>query len=102
MTKSFFFKTLFILFATILSSTAIFAQTKPAAVIQDNPNAPVVFIEETLFDYGTIEQNGNGNHNFIYKNLKRGFSLGLKGDRHLIVITGPETVGKFFLNFTGF
>lgn len=60
-------KTLFLLIAILYSSISIFAQTTPPA--PENPDAPIIFIEETLFDYGTIEQDGDGTHNFIYKNI---------------------------------
>lgn len=60
-------KVLFILMVALISGTSLFAQTATSA--QENPDAPIIFLEETLFDYGTIEQNGDGNHNFIYKNI---------------------------------
>ena len=60
-------KVLFILIIALISGTSLFAQT--ATTAQENPDAPIIFLEETLFDYGTIEQNGDGNHNFIYKNI---------------------------------
>lgn len=59
-------KVLFILIAILISGTSIFAQT--ASQTSENPDAPIIFLEETLFDYGTIEQNGDGMHFFIYKN----------------------------------
>lgn len=60
-------KTLFIIITLLISGTSMFAQTAVQAT--ENPDAPIIFFEETLFDYGTIEQNSDGNHNFIYKNI---------------------------------
>lgn len=60
-------KVLFVLIIALISGTSLFAQT--ATTAQENPDAPIIFLEETLFDYGTIEQNSDGNHNFIYKNI---------------------------------
>ena len=60
-------KVLFIFSLLLISWTAVFAQTNPPPA-HENPDAPVIFFEETLYDYGTIEQGGDGSHNFIYKN----------------------------------
>jgi hypothetical protein len=67
-------KVLFIFIAVLISGTSVFAQAANQSTTQtvsqkENPDAPIIFLEETLFDYGTIEQNGDGNHNFIYKNI---------------------------------
>lgn len=63
-------KALFIFSLLLVSSLAVFAQTKlPAASpANENPNAPNISLVETLFDYGKIVQDANGTHNFIYKN----------------------------------
>ncbi len=63
-------KALFIFFVLLISGTAVFAQTQPKPPpAPENPNAPDIFLVETLFDYGTIVQDANGIHNFIYKNI---------------------------------
>jgi len=62
-------KVLFIFSFLLISGIIAVAQTTPTPQPQqENPNAPVISFEEMLFDYGTIEQGGDGNHNFIYKN----------------------------------
>jgi len=60
-------KALFIFFVLSIIGGSAFAQT--AVQPTENPDAPILFLEETLFDYGTIEQNSDGTHNFIYKNI---------------------------------
>ncbi|MCD6180245.1 MAG: DUF1573 domain-containing protein [Bacteroidales bacterium] len=60
-------KVLFILIVTLIGSASLFAQTTTTAA--KNPDAPIISLEETLYDYGTIEQNSDGTHNFIYKNI---------------------------------
>lgn len=64
-------KVLFILIAVLISGTSVFAQAAAQTTTNNtnNPDAPIIFLEETLFDYGTIEQNSDGSHNFIYKNI---------------------------------
>ncbi|MDA3905411.1 MAG: DUF1573 domain-containing protein [Bacteroidales bacterium] len=60
-------KALFIFFVLLISGISVYAQNAPVAA-NDKPNSPVILFEETLFNYGTIVQDGNGMHNFIYKN----------------------------------
>lgn len=62
-------KLFFLFFVLLFSGNSIFGQATLAPTVADNPNAPIIFIEETLFDYGTLEQDANGIHNFIYKNI---------------------------------
>lgn len=59
-------KSLFIFFVLMISGISVLAQPKPTS---ENPDTPILSIEETLFDYGKIEQYSDGNHNFIYKNI---------------------------------
>ncbi|MCD6091317.1 MAG: DUF1573 domain-containing protein [Bacteroidales bacterium] len=61
-------KVIFILFVLLTSGATVFAQNATHTPAPENPNAPIISLTETLFDYGTIEQNSDGNHNFIYKN----------------------------------
>jgi hypothetical protein len=61
-------KAIVLLSVLFYSSLSVLAQTTPPAP-PVNPNAPILFIEETLFDYGTIEMDANGVHNFIFKNI---------------------------------
>ena len=61
-------KSILILLVVFISSTQLFAQTTPTPAYK-NPDAPVIFLQETLFNYGTIEQDANGVHYFIYKNI---------------------------------
>lgn len=62
-------KKVLLFFVLIFSGTIIFAQTNsPLPKAPENPNAPVISFEETLFDYGTIEQNSDGTHDFNYTN----------------------------------
>ncbi|MBN1649676.1 MAG: DUF1573 domain-containing protein [Bacteroidales bacterium] len=60
-------KIFFIFFLMIGTGSLVFAQN-PKPLLPDNPDAPVISFEETLFDYGTIAQGSDGTHNFIYKN----------------------------------
>lgn len=60
-------KVLFIFSFLLISGIIAIAQTTPTPQ-HENPDAPVILFEEMLYDYGTIEQGGDGNHNFIYKN----------------------------------
>lgn len=46
-----------------------FAQSTPPPAPAENPDAPILFLEETLFDYGKIQQDADGTHFFIYKNV---------------------------------
>jgi len=62
-------KAILIFFVFVLGGFTLNAQTiAPAPVAQNNPNAPVITFNENLFDYGTIAQDGDGIHLFIYKN----------------------------------
>ncbi|HAG15290.1 MAG TPA: hypothetical protein DCG69_02040 [Bacteroidales bacterium] len=61
-------KAIVLLSVLFYTSLSVLAQTTPPAP-PVNPNAPILFIEETLFDYGTIEMDANGVHNFIFKNI---------------------------------
>lgn len=62
-------KSLSIILVVLLSGIAAMAQTTPPPPAPENPDAPVIFLQETLYDYGTIEQNSDGTHYFIYKNI---------------------------------
>lgn len=63
-------KAIFIFSLIIIGGITAFAQTTlpPAAPDTTNPNAPIITLNETLFDYGTVIQDADGTHNFIYKN----------------------------------
>ncbi len=62
-------KKVLLFFVLIFSGTIIFAQTNsPLPKAPANPNAPVISFEEKLFNYGTIEQNSDGTHDFNYTN----------------------------------
>jgi hypothetical protein len=61
-------KAIVLLSVLFYNSLSVLAQTTPPTQ-PVNPNAPILFIEETLFDYGTIEMDANGIHNFIFKNI---------------------------------
>ncbi len=60
-------KVIFIFFILLGAGSTVFAQNH-TPLPPENPNAPAISFEETLFDYGTIAQGSDGTHNFIYKN----------------------------------
>lgn len=63
-------KKLFFIFSVLLFGGNVLV-AQPALAnppVDKNPNAPIITFVETLYDYGKIEQDGNGLHNFIYKN----------------------------------
>ncbi len=61
-------KSILILLVALIGGVQLFAQTATTPAYK-NPDAPVIFLQETLFNYGTIEQDANGIHYFIYKNI---------------------------------
>lgn len=60
-------KAIFIFFILLGAGSTAFSQNH-TPLPPENPNAPVISFEETLFDYGSIAQGSDGTHNFIYKN----------------------------------
>ena len=44
------------------------AEKEQAEAQKNNPNAPVITFDKTTHDYGTIEQNGDGNCEFKFTN----------------------------------
>jgi len=63
-------KIFFILTFLFVSGLALNAQNAtPVTTIKINPDAAVIYIEQPEFDYGTILQDADGTHSFIYKNI---------------------------------
>lgn len=69
------------LFATLV---AVFSTFNLSAQDNTNPNAPDIVFESTTIDYGTIEQNADGNREFKFTN---------KGKEPLIITTCKGSCG---------
>ena len=59
-------KRLYILIGLIISINFVFCQDKI------NDNLPKIEFRETIHDFGEIEYNGNGDYEFVFKNIGKG------------------------------